>query len=418
MEVTKDNFAAAAAELEALLPTAEFIAIDEEMTGIILDKTTQPSFGDSAGARYRKMRRVANEFNLMQVGVSLFHRDTDGNLVARPYNFYVFPSGKSARSRLVMTADTAHFHNDNGMDFNKWIRSGVPFLSRVEFDAAEAAALEEPAFERRPVSQRLVLTRPDDKTFVADALGEIATWLAGGAGHPVDAEGTGASGGEAVDGRATEHPELVLAACNGFRRRALFEAMEEAYPDLTTESRSLPDDKYLKQVVVMRMTEADKEARRAEKRQQRLDRLQEQAGFLRVFNALRQANKPIVGHNLLYDLMFLLSHFSGPLPETMDGFKAAVRETFPGGIWDTKYCAVAAGCYPDTVRHDGTNLAAALRSCQPIYRLASCPSSRLLASLAAADARQAAPSDLARAECAPSNAGRGLQRVREWRALS
>ena len=45
MEVTRDNFEVAAEQLEALLPTASFVAIDEEMTGIQMPGSS-PSIGD------------------------------------------------------------------------------------------------------------------------------------------------------------------------------------------------------------------------------------------------------------------------------------------------------------------------------------------------------------------------------------
>jgi len=61
MNVTAENFEAAAAELESLLPSCAFYAIDEEMTGIMLNKETTPSVGDSCEVRYAKMRRVVNE---------------------------------------------------------------------------------------------------------------------------------------------------------------------------------------------------------------------------------------------------------------------------------------------------------------------------------------------------------------------
>ena len=47
MEVTTQNFDAAVQKLAELLPTSSFISFDEEMTGIILNKETQPTIGDS-----------------------------------------------------------------------------------------------------------------------------------------------------------------------------------------------------------------------------------------------------------------------------------------------------------------------------------------------------------------------------------
>ena len=221
MEVTTANFEDGLARLEALLPTCKFIAFDEEMTGIMLDRSTAPNVGDSPEVRYKKMKRVTEEFSLMQVGLCLFHEEEspvhtqeevciDGDaaenaasantrLVATPFNFYTFPDAK-AGGRIVMFASTvrapptkmhslpppaklwnmqrtyrrhrlfplrpadlqAAFHRENHMDFNKWINQGVPYLSRAQHDVAidEAAAERDATADERP---NVVLTREDDR---------------------------------------------------------------------------------------------------------------------------------------------------------------------------------------------------------------------------------------------------------------
>jgi hypothetical protein len=40
---------------QELLQTCKFVAFDEEMTGIRLDNTTEPSWGDTPSLRYAKM---------------------------------------------------------------------------------------------------------------------------------------------------------------------------------------------------------------------------------------------------------------------------------------------------------------------------------------------------------------------------
>ena len=70
MEVTTANFEDGLARLEALLPTCKFIAFDEEMTGIMLDRSTAPSVGDSPEARYKKMKRVTEECKLPRLVVT------------------------------------------------------------------------------------------------------------------------------------------------------------------------------------------------------------------------------------------------------------------------------------------------------------------------------------------------------------
>ena len=329
MDVTRENFSAAVDALEALLPTAEFVAIDEEMTGIMLDKSTAPHAGDTLETRYQKMKRVTHEFNLIQVGVCLYHRE-EGKLVARPFNFYVLPDAKSACARLTMHVSTAEFHKTNGLNFNTWLCQGIPFLSSAEFDALESK-LDDDADEAAPAS-RIELTRPADKQFVANALKSIAAWL------PGSSEGEGGM------------YELVLPECNAFLRKALFELLQQQYPELTAESRALPEaPEWKKQLVIVRLREEERAARKAERRAAKLEKLRERAGFLRVWRLLTAARKPIVGHNLTYDLLFLLSHFHrSPLPSTLAECKATLHELFPQ-VWDTKLVAMQSGRYADTM---------------------------------------------------------------------
>ena len=70
MEVDKDNFDEALQLLESALTTADFVAIDLEMTGIRLDGEEQ--YRDLPEDRYLQQRSVASSYSIVQVGVSVF----------------------------------------------------------------------------------------------------------------------------------------------------------------------------------------------------------------------------------------------------------------------------------------------------------------------------------------------------------
>jgi len=135
--ITRTTFVPAAEALEALLPTAEFVAIDCEMTGINL-VGSRPFQTDTTQQRYDKMRRVASTYSLMQVGVCTFHRapaagDAEDGvpasgspLVARPFNFSVAPSLAAGSKRVTVDMSTCVFLRSNKMDFNAWVDGGVP----------------------------------------------------------------------------------------------------------------------------------------------------------------------------------------------------------------------------------------------------------------------------------------------------
>ena len=270
----------------------------------------------------------------MQVGICLFHEQEDGSLLSRPFNFYVFP-GAASRRRIVMDASTAHFHRSNNMDFNKWVLQGVPFLSRAEYDAEAEALLAEPQ-EPTPQARgpRVTLTREDDVAFMSTTMATVHAWLA----EPWAEDG--------------EPAELALPACNPFLRRALFEEVEglrAGRPELQAESRALegePDSRK-KQVVLRRLSAAAQRARAEAARAQQLASLTQRAGFLRVWRALCASGKPLVGHNLLYDLLFLHDHFEAPLPPSLAACKASLHARLPL-VWDTKLLATRCGRFAET----------------------------------------------------------------------
>lgn len=148
MEVTNENFEAALTQLEAILPTASFVAIDEEMTGIRVDKSTDPTGGDNGQSRYQKMARVASHFNIMQFGVCVFHKEESGSYIARPFNFYIFPEENSGVV-VSMGSNTAAFHRTHKFDFNKWVYGGIPFVHQARYDAMAAHAATTPAKEQQ-----------------------------------------------------------------------------------------------------------------------------------------------------------------------------------------------------------------------------------------------------------------------------
>lgn len=65
-------------------------------------------------------------------------------------------------------------------------------------------------------------------------------------------------------------------------------------------------------------------------------RLQEATGFSKVLAEMRLARKPVCGHNMLFDLVFVLNIFGGDYP-TWKEFKSACEAFFPAGIYDTKH---------------------------------------------------------------------------------
>uniref|UniRef100_A0A7S4KIZ3 Uncharacterized protein n=1 Tax=Guillardia theta TaxID=55529 RepID=A0A7S4KIZ3_GUITH len=269
------------------------------------------------------MKRVTEEFNLMQVGLCLFREASPNKLEAFPFNFFVFPA-KEVSGRIHMSFSTAHFHVENNMDFNKWISDGVPYMSqqqyvqRLQFLTPQPDAVLSPKRSPRP------LTRPDDKVFVENAVKKLEEWYN-------DADNT---------------EELEMPECNYFLYSALTNEIDKLSG--VVRRNKDPEDRRKFVVLVKKATEEEKELMRQKEVEEKKEKLKMHSGFLRVLLLLKEHKKPIVGHNLLYDLLFFFSHFQGSLPDTLEEFKAQLGETFPE-IWDTKHLSFQSKQFSDTV---------------------------------------------------------------------
>ena len=100
----------------------------------------------------------------------------------------------------------------------------------------------------------------------------------------------------------------------------------------------------------------DKEAKiefERKKNEDNLVKFRNMIGFRQVFNALVALKKPVVGHNLLFDLMFIQRWLDAKLPEDFTEFKKTLNANF-SHIFDTKYVD---SCGALNVKYDDTTLA-------------------------------------------------------------
>jgi poly(A)-specific ribonuclease len=260
-----------------------------------------------------------------------------------------------------MNASSIEFLNQHGMDFNKWTREGVPYVTVDVANALESKYETQQQKElqgeknntssnsmwRDPTRRRITLTKESDVQFHARAMASLREW---------------------IDRSIQGSPSMLLPACNRFLRRALYETIELEYPALILENAG---SEYRDQIRVWRLSEEEKVQRKERLAREAWETLVMNVGFTRVFMALSNANKgfkqvnstilassveqvdvsakvefepmgrrvPIICHNGLMDILFLITHFvSHKLPEKYQDAKAMIHETFPL-VYDTKILA-------------------------------------------------------------------------------
>ncbi len=74
---------------------------------------------------------------------------------------------------------------------------------------------------------------------------------------------------------------------------------------------------------------------------------QQEMGFSAVIEALIAAKKPIVGHNMIYDIIYLYNQFIDDLPDTYNEFVLKWHQMFPY-VYDNKVLSSAADYFGRT----------------------------------------------------------------------
>jgi len=139
MEGRASNFEKVLADFEAKLKTAEYVAIDTELTGTGIEGEVD-TFDECANVRLDRICRVAEAYSLIQIGFTIVSRREspghEGRLSCASYNFFAFPFAppelKSWDNFFMCQASALRFNAKHRVDFNTWIREGVSYMTRED----------------------------------------------------------------------------------------------------------------------------------------------------------------------------------------------------------------------------------------------------------------------------------------------
>mmetsp|Transcript_5781 Transcript_5781/g.8447 ORF Transcript_5781/g.8447 Transcript_5781/m.8447 type:complete len:493 (+) Transcript_5781:146-1624(+) len=327
MIVTKENFAEAKRQFAEILPKASFIAFDEEMTGIFIHDDRDSDGTDAVEERYARSKRAADRYHIIQLGIALFVPSDEsgtGEYLAHTFNFFMYPNKDSSRD-VVLSPATTHFLAEHKMDFNTWIKCGVSYVND------EQASEKRDKFERNwssntttdtkvlrgPSDSKIKLTAQSDIEFIDSTMASIEEWM--------------------TNDSSAGNTKLLKPA-NAFLRRVIYERVEENFPDLIVEKSS--DNR--NQLQVLRLSEDEKKARWERNRLEAKSKLELDIGVFSIFELLQKEctsrDVPVIVHNGMMDMLFLLTHFvAGPLDKYAQ-FCEQMQKTFPI-VYDTKVLA-------------------------------------------------------------------------------
>lgn len=253
------------------------------IAGIDLGKDTRLDFFDEPADRYAKVRAIASAFTVIQLGLALFSYSdkNDGSVDVQQYTFYVFQRAYKRRwpdVRFTCQSTSIEFLAKHHMDFNKVFHHGVSYLTRdqessirKEIDAAVGHSGEAP------------IPLGDQQPMIDAMCEQLDKWL-GGAEDAAEA--------------------VLLGAGNAFQRKLQYQELERRYGGrgLVWEAREDPSTPGRKRIHVRRSGDEDGE-NEAAARAAALAAVDRAVGLRKVVDAVAAARKPLVGHNMLTDLL-------------------------------------------------------------------------------------------------------------------
>ncbi|KAH0947464.1 hypothetical protein HN011_011598 [Eciton burchellii] len=304
-EITNQNFNKVYPRLADTLRNANFIAIDGEFTGIAADDVKNSLF-DSSKDRYEKQRTIIQPYAIIQFGITAFQHVPDKNeYTAETFNFFLLPRSTPTKIRqFIWNIGALEFLAAYKFDFNKLAYNGISYLDEVD-EAILKQQLEENVFFLN--AERNMSFRQDYNTH-KDNINRVIEWL----------------------NKATDDSSFNIDTDTPFLQYLMHTELRNRYPNVWTLSGD-------NSVNVMKMESNMRKILEQEEGSILEDVLLDSyIGFSKVFKLLVSLKKPIIGHNVFLDLMFIHQQFYKPLPPKYSDFKNNMHQLFPR-IYDTKF---------------------------------------------------------------------------------
>ncbi|KAI1631087.1 ribonuclease H-like domain-containing protein [Biscogniauxia mediterranea] len=364
MDVDGSTFWQTVPRMLNAIRNARFVAIDVEMTGI--SSPTGPYRRTiSTQDDYTRAKEAAEAHQIVEIGFTCCHYVEEASAyTTTSFNCSVsplFPKSdfsslltRYLNRRFSVTATSFSFLRDNSLSLFRALENGVPYLRRDEQRRAEQLCSEDSAAYSSPINI-LELDQPS-RLFYERCHERLASMRQNPALEPI-----------LIASSYGDKP-------NHLQIRMIDQLIREDFPEFIAKKATEGTSEY---ILVRRTKASDKVQAEAQGRAdlEEVDRL---AGLRLIFEALtggsfarhahhqaitseggelvtqpcRSCNgnfdfdeceaalkkkRPIlVGHNMLYDLVFIYNTFFGVLPDSVDDFLLRAHELFPRLV-DTKY---------------------------------------------------------------------------------
>lgn len=269
---------------------------------------------DSPEDRYLSYKKTAERYRIIQVGIVPFHKVNEKEYIARPYKIYVFPNNEFHNNRFDGEIGAIVFNRDHGMDFNKVIYGGVPYVNNFNLKRMTEHYMNDSLNfyekENRHSFKSIVLYKSWDKQNYSEFLEKFNTFF----NNPEE--------------KTFFHVKLPKYLLIHFLNNIPNETRSQIYFSYDTQNNLIKIEKVTKEERILRIQQEKNEMAK---------KVVKGKGVKNIFDKIIEKKLTVVGHNCLCDFLFLISHFGDELPSTYELFKKKMQKDFKK-VFDTKYC--------------------------------------------------------------------------------
>ncbi|XP_072416018.1 poly(A)-specific ribonuclease PARN-like isoform X1 [Chiloscyllium punctatum] len=328
MEITRQNFKERLNLIYEAIEEADFLAIDGEFSGISdgPSVTTLTNGLDTPEERYHKLKKHSMDFLLFQFGLCTFKYDAAENKhIMKTFNFYIFPKPLSRNSpdvKFVCQSSSIDFLANQGFDFNKVFRDGIPYLNQEE-ERQLREQLEEkhnqsngtgtPSFISPNSTKGPVVIPEEHRSFIENIVEKVEDLL------------------------KDDNGSIELDPCTGFQRKLIYQTLNWKFPK-GAHVETLENEKKERYIVISKLDDDERRRREEQKRAKEQEEMNDAVGFSKVIYAISKSGKLVVGHNMLLDVMHTIHQFFCSLPNELNEFKEVTTSVFTR-LLDTKLMA-------------------------------------------------------------------------------
>ena len=304
MEITIDNYFTIESEILEDINKCDFIGFDLELSGLF---PTFESFIDEIEERFSKLRKIALKYNIIQVGLVFFFKN-ENSFVAKPYNFYVFPSVEIDKN-IGMEIEALNFNKNHGCDFNKWIIKGIPYLNEDELKKLCDKKLNFNINQYNPKNKmkKIILFKENDKKIYNEIKKIFDEFY------------------------NSNSNELKIEK---IQRRILIYFLNNLSEEIRNKIFINENNKNF--ILIKKVSNEEKVKKINLENENILNKIKHEKGIKILFEKIIEKKKKIVGHNCLVDILFIYNNFIETIPKDFKIFLMKLLNNF-NEIYDTKF---------------------------------------------------------------------------------